>query len=306
MKISLAMTTYNGESYLKEQLESIRLQSVVPDEVIICDDRSTDHTPEIIKNYIEKHNLQDSWFFIINEKNKGYANNFYDTARMCSGDIILFSDQDDVWRLNKVEIMKSCFMDNPNVDVLYGEYRDYDTNKENPKPTYTDNDSCFCEKVKINRKSMYLQTIGCVMAIRKDFWCYAEKYWYPGFAHDEYAWKIGLCKGKLYHINKILIDRRVHGNNVSKKKMRNLQARIDYVEGLKISYQTMLQCMTDSRKAKSKDFRLIEHNIKGCDIRLRVLNKKQIWLVPLLFLRYADIVITTRSFLVEAYYGLMG
>ena len=63
MRISIAMTTYNGADYLLEQLESLRTQSLMADEVIIVDDCSTDNTVDLLNMYIQKHHL-DNWVLI--------------------------------------------------------------------------------------------------------------------------------------------------------------------------------------------------------------------------------------------------
>ena len=55
MRISVCMGVYNGEKYIKEQLESIRLQTRQPDEVILCDDRSTDTTCQVVDEYLTEH-----------------------------------------------------------------------------------------------------------------------------------------------------------------------------------------------------------------------------------------------------------
>ena len=70
--ISLVMPTYNGETYLREQLDSIYGQTLVPDEVIVVDDCSTDGTVEILKEYSIKYGLK----FYINDTNLGYNKNF--------------------------------------------------------------------------------------------------------------------------------------------------------------------------------------------------------------------------------------
>lgn len=67
MKISIIMSTYNGEKYLVEQLESIRLQTLQPDEIIISDDCSVDNSKEIIAQYIQKYNLSN-WKYYVNKK----------------------------------------------------------------------------------------------------------------------------------------------------------------------------------------------------------------------------------------------
>lgn len=97
--ISLAMPTYNGERFLKEQLDSIYNQTIVPDEVIVVDDCSTDGTISILEEYKKKYGLK----YWVNEKNLGYNKNFEKAISLCTGDYIVLSDQDDVWFPHKIE-----------------------------------------------------------------------------------------------------------------------------------------------------------------------------------------------------------
>jgi len=71
MKISVVMATYNGEEFIKEQLDSIRLQTRAVDEVIMCDDGSSDNTVAVAKQYITEYSLSDSWKVVVKEKNLG-------------------------------------------------------------------------------------------------------------------------------------------------------------------------------------------------------------------------------------------
>ncbi len=105
MTVSVCMGTYNGESYIEEQLYSIFNQTQKPDEVVICDDCSSDKTVEIIKHFIDIHELKDSWVLYENQENKGYPANFYYAMEKCSGDIVLLSDQDDIWHPEKIDQM---------------------------------------------------------------------------------------------------------------------------------------------------------------------------------------------------------
>ena len=92
--ISVAMTTYNGEKYLKEQIDSILSQSEKDIELIICDDCSTDNTNKILSDYTEKDKRVHVYK---NELNLGYVKNFEKAISLCSGDYIALSDQDDIW-----------------------------------------------------------------------------------------------------------------------------------------------------------------------------------------------------------------
>ena len=102
--ISVAVTTYNGEKYIEEQLQSICEQTLSVDEIIIVDDCSTDNTVDIVENFILR-NEEKRIHLLVNKKNLGYTKNFYKAISMTHGDYIFLSDQDDIWKTNKVERM---------------------------------------------------------------------------------------------------------------------------------------------------------------------------------------------------------
>ena len=108
MKVSLVLATYNGEPYLEQQLESIRTQTRVPDEIIIGDDHSTDRTVLILEEYQKAHPELPIMIFR-NGDNLGYRRNFRRLLRDCSGDVIFLCDQDDVWNPEKIEKMAGFF-----------------------------------------------------------------------------------------------------------------------------------------------------------------------------------------------------
>ncbi len=105
--VSVCMATYNGEKYVKQQIESILVQLNDSDELIISDDSSSDDTVDIIKS------IGDSRIKLL--QNQTYRNpifNFENALKQASGDVIYLSDQDDIWLTNKVEIMTPLIMKN--------------------------------------------------------------------------------------------------------------------------------------------------------------------------------------------------
>lgn len=116
-KISIALCTYNGASFLPDQLKSFLAQTIFPDELVICDDRSTDETAEIINDFSKSAPFPVR--FYINEKNLGSTANFEKAVKLCSGDIIFLSDQDDVWNLEKIELMRDEFDKSENVGLVF-------------------------------------------------------------------------------------------------------------------------------------------------------------------------------------------
>lgn len=109
--VSVALCTYNGEKYLKEQLDSIIQQSYKNIEIIICDDCSTDNTINIVNEYITKYDFIKLYR---NTNNLGFKKNFEKAIYLCKGFYIALSDQDDIWDKNKLEVL----IDNINDNVL--------------------------------------------------------------------------------------------------------------------------------------------------------------------------------------------
>lgn len=101
LKISVAMATYNGETFLNEQLESIASQTFLPKELVIRDDGSTDSTPRILEQFARVAPFPVR--ILGNGENLGFADNFLTVASHCQGDWIAFCDQDDVWLPEKIE-----------------------------------------------------------------------------------------------------------------------------------------------------------------------------------------------------------
>lgn len=113
------MTTYNGENYIRQQLDSILHQTYLPDELIICDDNSTDNTINILNEF-----LKTSPFLVkivANKKNIGYVLNFQNAISLCTGDIILLSDHDDIWYPDRIECTYTIFENNPNCGYVFSD-----------------------------------------------------------------------------------------------------------------------------------------------------------------------------------------
>src|ERR1700694_615510 len=106
--IGVVLCTYNGERYVRTQLESILAQSRKPDMLLACDDASHDGTIGQLEAYAE---LGPFHFRILrNHQNWGYLRNFEQAIRRCDADIIALSDQDDWWRPDKLEKIEALFL----------------------------------------------------------------------------------------------------------------------------------------------------------------------------------------------------
>lgn len=101
-QISVAMCTYNGEKFLGEQLESIAAQTLIPSELVVCDDGSADSTPDIVAAFAKTAAF--SVRFFRNPQNLGSTKNFEQAIGLCRGEFIALADQDDWWRPDKLEL----------------------------------------------------------------------------------------------------------------------------------------------------------------------------------------------------------
>lgn len=100
--ISIALATYNGEKFLREQLDSLLSQTYQHFEIIIHDDCSVDDTVKILEEYSQK---DKRIHFKQNDKNLGFSKNFESIIAECNGKYIAFSDQDDIWEKKHLEVL---------------------------------------------------------------------------------------------------------------------------------------------------------------------------------------------------------
>jgi glycosyltransferase involved in cell wall biosynthesis len=108
LRISVAMCTYNGARFLKEQLESISSQTAQPCELIVCDDGSGDETIPILRNFA--HTAQFPMRLLERDNRRlGCTKNFERAIGLCTGDVICLADQDDVWEPEKLVRLGSAF-----------------------------------------------------------------------------------------------------------------------------------------------------------------------------------------------------
>lgn len=99
--VSVAIATYNGERYLREQLDSIYAQTLRPLEVVVSDDGSSDGTLAILEEYRSRRGLA----LAVNETRLGLVKNFERVIALCSGQFIALADQDDIWKPEKLEVL---------------------------------------------------------------------------------------------------------------------------------------------------------------------------------------------------------
>ena len=224
MKISIVMTVYNGEKYILEQITSIKNQTIPCDEVLILDDCSSDETLSIISKFIDAYKLTN-WRIIRNEKQMGWKKNFINGFMIATGDIIFPCDQDDIWRLDKVEKMSHVLDTDNTINVLASNYEPF---FQDGAEIFTRNykSDLSIDKPEVSVSNLFNQRPGCSMAFRKKFFDRYYYLWNERLAHDEFLWKTGLLDGSLAIFNMIGIDYRRHAGNVT-KRMHSISNRIE-------------------------------------------------------------------------------
>ena len=309
IRTSVAMATYNGAQYVVEQLESIRTQSMPVDEVIIHDDRSTDDTVAIVENYIREHGLERTWKISQNSKNLGYAANFIGAVKETAGEYIFFCDQDDIWVPDRVEVMVRQMDEHPEILLLCSEFESFVSSPDAPSvPAWEQKQfrrDHSLEHLSYEAHNLFINCQGCSMCIRREFWQQVADRWYPNWAHDEFVWKLALCKNGLYVYHGVTLRRRLHSNNVTMHKMRDLSKRVQFLEDLKKSHEATL-AFAESLAMSDRDCRLLRRNIHATQMRIELLRDRKVWnTLPLLF-GYADCYHSRKSIPVELMMAIRG
>jgi hypothetical protein len=132
-RISVTLCTYNGERFLAQQLASMATQTRLPDELVVCDDRSTDGTVSIVREFAASAPFPVRIFE--NERNLGFAANFERAIRLCEGNLIALSDQDDIWYPLRLQRSEQEFTAHPEAGLVFSDADVIDDNNELAGPT---------------------------------------------------------------------------------------------------------------------------------------------------------------------------
>ena len=230
--ISVALCTFNGSKYLCKQIDSILNQTMSVNEIIICDDSSTDLTHEILRQYKIKY---PKLFKI--HKNKTSLKtikNFEKAISLCSGDYIFLSDQDDVWSSNKVQVMINYFRVNKNCSLLFtnGELVDSKGKNLNTTLWHKWNFTTYMQNKWLDKHNQMIDLIqnnnkvtGATVCFKKELMkdilpmSLPKGIWHDAFIALHAANKNGLC-----FLNTNLIKYRIHDEQqIGVKKEGNLE-----------------------------------------------------------------------------------
>ncbi|MDA7677005.1 glycosyltransferase [bacterium] len=238
MKVSIALAIYNGAQYLEQQLFSILAQSQQPDELVICDDCSTDNSLNIAHSFA---NINP--FKTIIKKNTcqlGYSKNFEQAIDLCTGDLIFISDQDDFWLPHKIQIMSNVMVDNPLCFIAIN-------NTEIVNSTLIPSGITKIQQVRKLYGHSHGYIPGCCSVIRSSF-----KELYVPFPHDMLAYDSWLhFIGSAFNARKVIYDTlqyyRIHHNNTSRFAPNTIR-RLRTFDRLKRVFHTFSSGKNNARR----------------------------------------------------------
>lgn len=219
-RVSIVMCTFNGQAHLQPQLDSLLAQTHRPDEIVICDDASTDDTLATLRAFeplarsrgidvkVHRHLV-----------NIGSVANFSSALQLASGEVLFLSDQDDLWHTQKLATMAARFSDDPDLLLLHSDARLVDAQGLSLGCTLFESlQLTDDEKQAIHRGDAFDVVLrrsfvtGATAAVRRELVQRALPV-APGWIHDEWLAAVAAASGRLDFIDAPLIDYRQHGAN---------------------------------------------------------------------------------------------
>jgi glycosyltransferase involved in cell wall biosynthesis len=217
-KTSVIVCSYNGQSYLREQLNSLLNQDKLPDEIIIIDDCSKDNSWDLICDF-KNSNTHIIIRTFRNDNNIGFVNNFSQAIKLATNEIVFFCDQDDVWSDKKISTVFQHFITDPLLTCFH-------TNAEIVNENLQSSGKDLFSTLKVDKREMnamktnrYFEVLlrrnvvtGATMAVRRDMLVKSLPI-PPDWIHDEWIPIVNSLAGKVAFDNKLLIKYRIHDRN---------------------------------------------------------------------------------------------
>lgn len=208
--VSIALCTYNGSNFLREQIESLLNQTYKAIEIIIVDDCSTDKTVEIIKEYASNTSVIE---WSVNKSNLGFNKNFELAISKCRGEYIAISDQDDIWKADKIKTLVDNIKNNW---LIFSNSMFINSNGEQIDQTL------LIEGFALNNRDfksllLYNYVTGHTCLFHKSF----IKHIFPLPKKDFYDWWMGfiaLYHNKLIYRDEALTYYRIHSDSYIQQK----------------------------------------------------------------------------------------
>jgi len=206
--VSIALATFNGEKYLSEQLDSILNQSYPIHEIIVSDDCSTDNTMTILKYYERNHPKIN---ILENDKNIGLNKNFERVIKECSGQLIAISDQDNIWKKDKLQLMVNKIKNNT---LVYSD--SYVFTNDGEKLNRLSEIKKYKFRVNSPKEFYFYNAIfGHAMIFKRKLLDDILPFPVSGINYDGWIAFVASCVGDIEYIDKPLVYYRLHQHNLT-------------------------------------------------------------------------------------------
>ena len=230
MRISVAMATFNSGRFLAEQLASIAGQDRVPDEIVIRDDRSSDETCRIVEDFARSFPGRAD--FAVNPVRLGVTGNFEGALSATTGDLVLLSDQDDVWHRHRVAQAELAFDADPSLKLLFADARLVDAVGQPMGSTQMQSLGMREDERERIRDGFAFQVflarnlpLGATVCIRRTVLDDALPI-PASWLHDEWIALIAAAIGRIQYTDEPIIDYRQHGGNVLGAAPRSVSDKV--------------------------------------------------------------------------------
>lgn len=232
--VDIAMATYNGEKYVRAQIQSIITQSFANFRLFIRDDGSTDSTVSIIREYVKK----DARIHFIEDDlgNLRVSRNFEQAMSYCTAPYIMFADQDDVWLENKIDtslsFIRKVEIKNKPVLVFCNSILANEALDKEYGNNYSNNSEVGLRSFLFGNAGYQ----GAAMIFNHDLKQKALPFLANSTVHDYHISLIGLLLGQVYFISEPLMIYRRHGNTTTKQSLTFLERLKCFYGGNSILY----------------------------------------------------------------------
>ena len=280
LRLSVVLCTYNGAAYLPDQLDSLLGQERLPDEVVVGDDASTDESWNIVQAFAERAGTMGVPVRAKRRSsNIGFVKNFSEALLRASGDVLFLCDQDDVWRADKLAVMESCFVADPDLLLLCTDAelidacgqlmnrRLFEALELSDAQLQAVHDGHAFEDVLLHRTLV----TGATAAMRRHLVGLALPV-EPGWIHDEWLAVVAAALGRVEILEQPLIEYRQHGANQVGVPMRE-RTWVD-------KWRDLMRPRGDLLRAEAERLRAVEERlgqlpVPNADERLRLAKDRR-------------------------------
>ncbi|QEE62507.1 glycosyltransferase family 2 protein [Salinibacterium sp. dk2585] len=233
LRVSVALCTHNGAAFVRAQVASILAQTVPVAEIVLSDDASSDDTVRIVTEEIERHEGDRPALTVLrNSPALGVVRNFEQALRQCTGDLVALCDQDDVWRLDRLEHVAAVFEERPELLLVHSDARLVRSDGIPFGDGLAATQRISARERRELTAGQSFDTLlrrslvtGATVVLRRTLLDRALPV-APGWVHDEWLAIVAAVTGGTHFVEEQLLDYRQHSGNQIGVQQRGLSGRL--------------------------------------------------------------------------------